>query len=226
MELYLKEGPVERPNKKASSWGADESNLRRHVIPLLGRHPAKSLKPSDIAKFQADIAAGKSKSDVKTVLRGRSITRGGKGTAARTVGTLSAMFNFAVARKLVPDNPARGVKLFKREPKERFLTGLPRTSEWVLPAARGLGPVSGLQKAWMAVRERAGFPGLRMHDLRHSFASFAVADGASLFLIGKVLGHKQARTTEIYAHVRDDPLRAIADRSANRIDEAWHGRSR
>ena len=61
---------------------------------------------------------------------------------------------------------------------------------------------------------------MRIHDLRHSFASFAVADGHSLFLIGKALGHKQARTTESYAHLADDPIRNVADRTAARIAAA------
>jgi hypothetical protein len=56
-----------------------------------------------------------------------------------------------------------------------------------------------------------------LHDLRHSFASFAVADGHSLFMVGKVLGHKQARTTEGYAHLSADPVIAVADRIAARI---------
>ena len=70
------------------------------------------------------------------------------------------------------------------------------------------------------MRAHAGLAGARIHDLRHSFASFAVADGNSLYLIGKVLGHKQARTTEIYAHLADDPIRAVADRTAARIAAA------
>jgi Phage integrase family len=73
------------------------------------------------------------------------------------------------------------------------------------------------------VRER---PGARTHDLRHSFASFAVADGHSLFLIGKALGHKQARTTEIYAHISDDPIRTVADRTAAKIAAVMKPRSR
>jgi hypothetical protein len=66
----------------------------------------------------------------------------------------------------------------------------------------------------------AGMAALRLHDLRHSFASFAIADGATLYMVGKVLGHKQARTTEGYAHLADDPLRALADRTAKRISNA------
>jgi integrase len=101
-----------------------------------------------------------------------------------------------------------------------LLSELPRTSTYVLPAAKGAGHHTGVQKDWERVRVRAGLPGLRLHDLRHSFASFAVADGNTLFMVGKVLGHKQTRTTEVYAHLADDPLRAVADRTAARIAAA------
>ncbi len=102
----------------------------------------------------------------------------------------------------------------------KLLAELSRRGDYVLPAAMGIGHYAGLQKDWERVRARAGLAGVRVHDLRHSFASFAVADGNSLFLIGKVLGHKQARTTEIYAHLADDPIRAVADRTAARIAAA------
>lgn len=94
------------------------------------------------------------------------------------------------------------------------------TGAWVLPAARGEGAYTGLQKDWERIREQAGLNGVRLHDLRHSFASFAVADGHTLFLVGKALGHRQTRTTEIYAHLSDDPLRRLADRTASRINAA------
>jgi len=64
-----------------------------------------------------------------------------------------------------------------------------------LRACKGIGHYTGLQKDWERLRVRAGLPGLRARDLRHSFASFAVADEHTLFMVGKVLGHKQARTT-------------------------------
>lgn len=65
-KLYLAEGPAEKPNKKASSWATDRSNLERHVMPLLGRKLLSALTQTDIAKFQADVAAGKSRADVRT----------------------------------------------------------------------------------------------------------------------------------------------------------------
>ena len=64
----------------------------------------------------------------------------------------------------------------------------PGSEGWVFPATRGTGYASGVQKAWERVRKAASLPGVRLHDLRHSFASFAVADGASLYLVGKLLG--------------------------------------
>jgi len=106
-----------------------------------------------------------------------------------------------------------------------LLNELPRASAHVLPAAKGAGHYTGLQKDWERVRVQAGLPEVRVHDLRHSFASFAVADGHTLFMVGRVLGHKQARTTEGYAHLAAGPLRTVADRTAARIATAMKGGS-
>jgi integrase len=97
------------------------------------------------------------------------------------------------------------------------LSALPRCSPWVFPGYRGNGPIVGIQKVWERVRVRANLEGVRLHDLRHSHASFAVADGASLYLTGKVLGHRNARTTERYAHIADDPVRQTVERTASKI---------
>src|SRR4051812_41727001 len=128
-DLYVRNGPSEKPNKKASSWGADKSNIERHIKPLLGRKIAKSLTSADIARFQADVAAGKSKADIKTKKQGRAIIRGGQGTAARSLAVLGAMLQFAIGRKLIVDNPAKGVSLFKGKKMERFLSP-PEVTRW------------------------------------------------------------------------------------------------
>jgi len=302
-ELYLgAEGKAAKPTKKQSSWDRDGIAIRRHVLPLLGRKIARNLVPADIERFQADVAAGKTAMDEKVGFRRRVIVTGGKGTAARATSALKAMLEFAVSRKLIADNPARGVDLFKPETKERTLTqtevgalargitiledlamlsgsmaaaiklllltgarkneiatlrwdyvdlergllllpdsktgakviplpavaariiaDLPRRSEWVLPSTRSDGPIIGLQKAWEMVRMWCGVEDARIHDLRHSFATYAVSDGASLYLVGKALGHKQSRTTERYAHVADDPVKAVADRTAGRLAALMEG---
>lgn len=104
------------------------------------------------------------------------------------------------------------------------LSEIPRVegNPYVLPGLEGRHFV-GLQKTWERIRTRAGLEDVRLHDLRHSFASVAVAGGNSLYLIGKLLGHQQARTTERYAHIADDPLKAVADKTAGQIAAAMKG---
>ncbi len=113
-------------------------------------------------------------------------------------------------------------------PALELLASLPRVENnpHVLPGEKAGGHFVGLQKAWQHLRDRAGLSDVRVHDLRHSFASVAVAGGDSLYLVGKVLGHRQARTTEAYAHLQDDPVRAVADRTASAISAAMNGRGK
>lgn len=101
------------------------------------------------------------------------------------------------------------------------LSEIPRVegNPYVFPGLEGRHFV-GLQRTWERIRKRAGLEDVRLHDLRHSFASVAVAGGDSLYLVGKVLGHQQASTTERYAHLADDPLRAVADRTSGHIAAA------
>lgn len=77
-------------------------------------------------------------------------------------------------------------------------------------AAGGTTPIS-IQKVWDKVRKSADLSELRLHDLRHNFASAAVSSGQSLYIVGKLLGHSQAQTTQRYAHLAPDPVRQAAD---------------
>lgn len=72
-------------------------------------------------------------------------------------------------------------------------------------------PLVNLKDPWGIIRAAAGLPDVRPHDLRHSFASVMVAGGASLPVIGALLGHRDVKTTARYAHLSTDPLRAAAD---------------
>lgn len=107
----------------------------------------------------------------------------------------------------------------------RVLEALPRAAEteFVFPSARGKSHFVGIQRVWSKIRRRAGIPDFRLHDLRHNFASQAAMAGHSLVLIGKSLGHSQSRTTEKYAHLHDDPVRAVAEKTAARIEAAVLG---
>jgi len=72
-------------------------------------------------------------------------------------------------------------------------------------------PLVNLKSPWGIIRTAAGLPDVRPHDLRHSFASVMVAGGASLPVIGALLGHRDVKTTARYAHLATDPLKAAAD---------------
>lgn len=85
---------------------------------------------------------------------------------------------------------------------------VPPGCPWLFPGDVEGQPVQDLRRFWSGICAEAGVDGLRLHDLRHSFASFLVSGGASLEMIGKLLGHTQARTTQRYAHLLDSPLRA------------------
>jgi site-specific recombinase XerD len=69
-----------------------------------------------------------------------------------------------------------------------------------------------LKYAWARICKAAGITGLRIHDLRHSYASHLVSTGFSLPVIGALLGHSQPATTARYAHLLDDPLRQATER--------------
>jgi integrase len=87
-------------------------------------------------------------------------------------------------------------------------------SEWVFPSVRGDGHVIELQGDWVKLCRAAGITGLRAHDLRHTFASQLASSGASLPLIGALLGHAKPSTTARYAHLYQDPQRAAVERVA------------
>lgn len=77
--------------------------------------------------------------------------------------------------------------------------------------------ITDFQKPWRRIRKRAGLEDVRIHDLRHSFASGAVSMGESLPMIGKLLGHSQVQTTARYAHLADDPVHSAAERISQSI---------
>ncbi len=85
---------------------------------------------------------------------------------------------------------------------------VPEDCPWVFPGDAPEKPVQEIKRFWDDVRKKADLPGVRIHDLRHTFASLLVSGGMSLPMIGKLLGHTQVQTTQRYAHLFDDPLRA------------------
>lgn len=98
-------------------------------------------------------------------------------------------------------------------------------SPFVFPASTGGGHFQGIGKIWRQIRMRAGLSDVRLHDLRHTFASFGAAGGLSLPLIGALLGHSQPQTTQRYAHLADDPIQQAAKQVGDAVASAMSGSS-
>lgn len=109
-------------------------------------------------------------------------------------------------------------------PALSLLSELTRVSDFVCFGANLDAPLAPPQRQWRRIRKEAGLKNLRLHDLRHGFASLAAVSGESLKLIGAALGHRQTQTTERYAHLSHDPVRALADRTAGRIQAFGEGK--
>jgi len=94
---------------------------------------------------------------------------------------------------------------------------VPKGNPWLFPGDVPGQPVKEIRRFWMRVQKAAGIEDARIHDLRHTFASLLVSGGASLEMIGKLLGHTQMQTTLRYAHLYDAPLRAGLDAVASAV---------
>lgn len=115
---------------------------------------------------------------------------------------------------LLPDSKTGQKAIRLNDAAVDVLKALPRlkSSPHVFPGRKAGEHIVNLQKPWRRIREAAGLEDVRLHDLRHSFASVAAASGASLQMIGKLLGHTRPQTTARYAHLADDPTRELNDK--------------
>ncbi len=124
----------------------------------------------------------------------------------------------------IPDSKTGFKTIPLNAPVLAVLAQVERTeSSWVLPGSKPGGHLVNLSKPWIDIRARAGLTEVRLHDLRHTFASVGAAAGFSLPTIGKLLGHTQPATTHRYAHLADDPLRHASEAIAARIESAMDG---
>lgn len=108
---------------------------------------------------------------------------------------------------------------------QAVLAGLPRIegNPYIITGARPGQPRADLNKPWARVKRIAKLEGVRLHDLRHSFASVGAGASFGLPIIGKLLGHSQAQTTARYSHLDADPLRRAADTIGATIAAAMDG---
>ena len=96
-------------------------------------------------------------------------------------------------------------------PARQLLAGMDREGEYLFPGRGGEGHRAEFKWPWPRICKAADLKGVRVHDLRHTFAAVLASSGQSLPIIGALLGHTQPSTTARYAHLLDDPLRAATE---------------
>jgi integrase len=149
-------------------------------------------------------------------------------TGARLNEVLTARWdwvNLTEGTLALPDSKTGKKVIHLNPPALDVLVALPRLegNPHVICGAKPGAHLVNLEKPWRRVRKAALLTDVRLHDLRHSFASVAVAGGASLPLIGGLLGHAEPGTTARYAHLAADPLKAAAEAIGARIAAAMAG---
>jgi len=127
----------------------------------------------------------------------------------------------------LPDSKTGKKPLYLSAAAQSVLAEIPRikNNPHIIVGATKDTSRADLHRPWKAVRRAAGLDGVRVHDLRHSFASFGAGASLGLPIIGKLLGHSQAATTHRYAHLDADPLRRAAETIGNTIAAAMDGRN-
>ncbi len=131
-DAYLLQGPAHKPTKRTSSWQVDRYSFTHHLVPLLGHRQAKSLKSSDLAEWQAKVAAGATAKRMPSGKpRGVIHVRGGAGAAARSMRSVAAMLAWAKSQELIATNPAEAVAKIPDGRRERYLSDEEGSAIWL-----------------------------------------------------------------------------------------------
>jgi integrase len=125
---------------------------------------------------------------------------------------------------LLPTSKTGKKTIVLNAPAIAVLSVVPRVGSYVIAGQNAGGeiekPRTDLNRPWALVSRRAGLNSVRIHDLRHTYASFGAGGGLGLPIIGRLLGHAHAATTQRYAHLDADPLRRASEDIANKIATA------
>jgi len=126
----------------------------------------------------------------------------------------------------LPDSKTGRKTILLNAPALAVLASMPRVdgNPFAIAGSNPRAPLSDLNRPWDAVRRHARLGNFRLHDLRHTFASFGASSNLGLPMIGKLLGHTQSATTARYAHLADDPLRRAAEQIGGALSAALDGR--
>ena len=210
----------------AESWGLrpDGSNPCRHVEKFAERKRERLLSPAELARLGDALAAHDGALYVVAAVKLLVFTGARLG---EVLGLRWEWIDFERGEARLPDSKTGAKTLHLPPPALAVLVALPRMegNPYVIVGHKRSAAMVNLEKPWRAIRSTAGLDGVRLHDLRHAFASVAASSGMGLPIIGKMLGHTQAATTHRYAHLASDPVKAAAAAVAGKIAAAMSGSS-
>ena len=210
----------------AERWGLrpDGSNPCRHVEKFGERKRERMLSPAELARLGDALTAHDGSPHAVAAVKLLVFTGARLG---EVLGLKWEWIDFERGEARLPDSKTGAKTLHLPPPALAVLAELPRLegNPYVIAGAKSGAALVNLEKPWRAIRRLAGLDDVRLHDLRHAFASVAASSGMGLPIIGKMLGHSQPATTARYAHLASDPVKAAAAAVAGKIAAAMGGGS-
>lgn len=220
----------------AEVWGLrpDGTNPCRHVRKYREEKRRRFLSEAEIARLGA--ALGKAETGGLLTAKGARISPFAIAairllllTGARKSEILGLRWrevDLEAVRLALSDSKTGAKFVYLPSAAIEVLASLPQLegNDHVIVGGKPGAPLVNIKEPWDAIRREAGLEDVRIHDLRHSFASLGAGGGMSLPIIGALLGHREATTTARYAHLADDPLKTAAAAIGGRIAAALEGR--
>lgn len=208
----------------AETWGLriEDSNPCRKIARYAEVERERSLTPREMERLGHALYEAQVKCEVEEDWRAIACFKLLLFTGARLSEVLTLRWewidwNRSLAR--LPDSKTGRKNLLLPDPALDVLASLPirAATGYVFPGLRVDSHFVGVQKPWQRIRRLADLEDVRLHDLRHAFASFAVSAGDSLYTVGAILGHRQPSTTQRYAHLSAEPVQIAANKTALKI---------
>src|SRR6516164_3713536 len=197
----------------------DGSNPCRHIEKFAERRRERMLSPAELARL-GDAIAGYEGSPYAVAAVKLLVFTGAR--LGEVLGLRWEWIDYDRGEARLPDSKTGAKTLHLPPPALAVLAELRRLdgNPHVIAGRKEGAALANLEKPWQAIRGSARLGDVRLHDLRHAFASIAASSGMGLPIIGKMLGHSQPATTARYAHLASDPVKAAAAAVANKIAAA------